>query len=353
MRSGGAMTADPSEALHAHLSVRLPTMRDEFSSMLREQVPFYRALPDDRLVPAVETLLRIFLDEALLTWNFAPVITWARGMLRIRVESGLARDGAIALGTCFRRVFLHNLEALLDAKIPGVPRLLLFVEDVCETLEMEIRKYFDDALEVAQKALRESEARYRDLVELSPDGVAVYRAGRFLYANAAAARIAGAASLVDAEVLSFFPPEQRDDAHARMLAAERSDGASRPTETVIMRPDGELVTVEIVGRSIVFEGQPARQIVFRDITERKQADEAVKRAAVQEEIIRTQAATLREVSTPLIPVSDGVVVMPLVGAVDQVRAEQMRQVLLDGISAAGAKVAILDVTGVPAVEASV
>jgi PAS domain S-box-containing protein len=347
------MTSDPSEVLHAQLSARLPAMRDEYFGMLRERVPFYRAMPAERLLPAVETLLRTFLDESLLTWNLAPVLTWARGVLRMRAESGLPRDGALVLGTCFRRLFLHSAESLLDANIPGVPRLLLFVEDFCEILEMEIRTYFDDALDITQKALRESEARYRDLVELSPDGVAVYRERRFVYGNAAAERIAGKTPLAGAEVLSFFPPEERDEARARMIAAEVSDAAPRFTEVTIMRPSGERLAVEIVGRSIVFEGQPARQIVFRDITERRQAEEAVKRAAVQEEIIRTQAATLRAVSTPLIPVSDGVVVMPLVGAVDQLRAAQMQQMLLDGISAARAKVAILDVTGVPAVDAGV
>ncbi|MCC6559211.1 MAG: STAS domain-containing protein [Polyangiaceae bacterium] len=73
----------------------------------------------------------------------------------------------------------------------------------------------------------------------------------------------------------------------------------------------------------------------------------------------TDAATsvymqaLHELSTPLIPVSDGVVVMPLVGVIDRARAERLRDVLLAGVAAEGASVAILDVTAVSNMGASV
>lgn len=61
----------------------------------------------------------------------------------------------------------------------------------------------------------------------------------------------------------------------------------------------------------------------------------------------------RELSTPLIPVSEGVVVIPLIGTIDEVRAEQMRAVLLEGVVMHAARVAILDVTGVPSVDEQV
>ena len=62
--------------------------------------------------------------------------------------------------------------------------------------------------------------------------------------------------------------------------------------------------------------------------------------------------TLREISTPLIPVSDGVVVMPLVGLLDEARTAQFMERLLGGVVAAQARIAILDVTGVPELDAS-
>jgi anti-anti-sigma factor len=57
-----------------------------------------------------------------------------------------------------------------------------------------------------------------------------------------------------------------------------------------------------------------------------------------------------ELSTPLIPISDDVVVMPLIGTLDSSRAEQVLETLLNGIDKTRARVTILDVTGVPSVD---
>jgi CheY-like chemotaxis protein/anti-anti-sigma regulatory factor len=77
------------------------------------------------------------------------------------------------------------------------------------------------------------------------------------------------------------------------------------------------------------------------------------RARLQEEVIRMQAAMLEELSTPLIPLSDAVVIMPLVGTIDSKRAEQILAVVSQGVVSKGARVAILDITGVPTVDTHV
>lgn len=77
------------------------------------------------------------------------------------------------------------------------------------------------------------------------------------------------------------------------------------------------------------------------------------RARLQEEAIRMQAAMLEELSTPLIPLSDAVVIMPLVGTIDSKRAEQILAVLSQGVVSKGARVAIIDITGVPTVDTHV
>ncbi|MET0621943.1 MAG: response regulator [Pyrinomonadaceae bacterium] len=77
------------------------------------------------------------------------------------------------------------------------------------------------------------------------------------------------------------------------------------------------------------------------------------RARLQEEIIRMQAAMLEELSTPLIPLSDAVVIMPLVGNIDSKRAEQILAVVSQGVVSKGARVAIIDITGVPTVDTHV
>jgi len=90
--------------------------------------------------------------------------------------------------------------------------------------------------------------------------------------------------------------------------------------------------------------------VARDITEIKQEEQ---RRHYQEEIIRQQASALMELSTPLIPISDHALLLPLVGALDSRRAQQMMETLLQGIAEYGADSVILDITGVPLVDTHV
>ncbi len=68
---------------------------------------------------------------------------------------------------------------------------------------------------------------------------------------------------------------------------------------------------------------------------------------------RRLLSMVRELSTPLVPITDEILVLPLVGTIDSARAQQMMDVLLDGISSRRAKAVILDITGVPVVDTSV
>jgi rsbT co-antagonist protein RsbR len=94
-------------------------------------------------------------------------------------------------------------------------------------------------------------------------------------------------------------------------------------------------------------------VVVENITERKRAEEMLRQSITQEETIRAQEAALAELSTPLIPISDQVMVMPLIGAVDSRRAQQVLEALLEGVASSRALVAILDITGVPVVDTQV
>ncbi|WP_437971330.1 PAS domain-containing protein [Sorangium sp. So ce260] len=100
------------------------------------------------------------------------------------------------------------------------------------------------------------------------------------------------------------------------------------------------------------DGSPAGFCgVTIDITARKEAER--EQARLREAVIQSQARLLAELSTPLIPLSDGVLAMPLVGSLDRARAERVVDTLLRGIGASGARIAILDITGVPTVDAQV
>jgi anti-anti-sigma regulatory factor len=75
--------------------------------------------------------------------------------------------------------------------------------------------------------------------------------------------------------------------------------------------------------------------------------------ALQEELSRTQANLIAELSTPLIPIGSGIVVIPLIGSLDPSRLQRLMEVVLSGISETRAEIVIFDITGVPVVDADV
>ncbi|MFN3374700.1 MAG: STAS domain-containing protein, partial [Chloroflexus sp.] len=92
-------------------------------------------------------------------------------------------------------------------------------------------------------------------------------------------------------------------------------------------------------------------VLARNVTEQRRIER--EREAMQEQVIAAQQAALRELSTPLMPIADGVVAMPLIGAIDSARAQQIMETLLYGVAEHHAHVAILDITGVKVVDTQV
>ncbi len=88
-----------------------------------------------------------------------------------------------------------------------------------------------------------------------------------------------------------------------------------------------------------------------DISKQKHAEADY--IALQQQVIDTQQAALHELSTPLLPISDNVVVMPLIGTIDSQRAQMVLETLLEGVARYQADLAILDITGVQVVDTQV
>jgi anti-anti-sigma regulatory factor len=74
---------------------------------------------------------------------------------------------------------------------------------------------------------------------------------------------------------------------------------------------------------------------------------------LQQQIIEAQRQALKELSVPVIPIMNRVIVMPLIGSIDSMRARDVTRSLLAGISKHQARVVILDVTGVPIIDSGV
>lgn len=122
-------------------------------------------------------------------------------------------------------------------------------------------------------------------------------------------------------------------------------------EELGQREDGSEIPLELALSSMCVGAQRLTMVIARDISDRKQME--AERDQIQQTIIQAQAATLEALATPLIPVTDQIVVMPLIGALDQRRVQQVIMALLHGVEAHAAQVAILDITGVPAIDTRV
>lgn len=124
----------------------------------------------------------------------------------------------------------------------------------------------------AEQSLRESEERYRRLVEHSPNGVAVHADDRLLYVNPAGAAIFGAASpaeMVGKSILDLVAAEQRANVPGRIRRVMESGGPVGPVLQHVVRLDGHPIMIELTAVQITYKGRPASQVVFHLVPVRR------------------------------------------------------------------------------------
>src|SRR5258708_4021208 len=143
-----------------------------------------------------------------------------------------------------------------------------------------------------EQALRESQERYRQLVELSPNGIAVQRDGKIVYMNPSGARMLGAASaeeLLGRPIADFIDPGCRTSVVDRLQLVNSGRGADHLGEERLQRVDGTPVEVELTAIPFQHEGTPAVQVIFRDVTEGRQMRDALQ---ATEQRLRSVVASL-------------------------------------------------------------
>lgn len=153
--------------------------------------------------------------------------------------------------------------------------------------------------EHAQEAVRQSERRYRTLVEMSPDAVLVHRGRTILLANEAAQHLCampGGVPLVSRDLLEFIHPDSQPEVLRRIELLERDADCSsrvRFSEQVYRRADGTAVPVESSATRIELADGPAVLSVVRDISVRKEAEDTIRRInETLEQRVRERTAEL-------------------------------------------------------------
>jgi PAS domain S-box-containing protein len=254
--------------------------------------------------------------------------------LDIPIEHVLRHDGVL------RNV--HTLKAPIYNSAGQVSHTVAVIQDITERTQVEAE------LQV-----------YAQVVANIPHGVLVWQLQQLddprslvaVTCNPAATQLAGLdlRDHVGEKFVDIFPGIGEDgllDIYAEVIRS----GQSRDLGELSFGSGSETTLLAIEAFPLPNQ---CIAVTFENVTERKRTEEALRQTMLQEEKIRAQQVALEELSTPMIPITDRVVVMPLVGAIDSRRAQQVMDSLLYGIANTRAETAIIDITGVSVVDTQV
>ncbi len=127
---------------------------------------------------------------------------------------------------------------------------------------------------LSEAALRDSESRFRAVVDVMPDGIVLHRSGKLLYVNPAAVAMFGASTeqeLLDKSILQLIHPDFYQVVLERARRATEQGVVAPTMEQRYVKLDGTVFDAEVQGLPITLAGQPAVLATLRDITERRQA----------------------------------------------------------------------------------
>ena len=152
----------------------------------------------------------------------------------------------------------------------------------------------------AEKTLEESEAKYRLMVDLSPDAIVIHSVNGILFANATALKLLGTDSLERINrlpAMSFVHPDYRENAIKRIKRSYKTGEPSGYVEEKYINLDGKVIDVEVISFPVNYTGKPAIQSILRDISYRKIAEvELIKAKEKAEESDRLKSAFLQNIS---------------------------------------------------------
>lgn len=188
----------------------------------------------------------------------------------------------------------------------------------------------------------------RGVLLTNPDGV-------LRHCNAAAGRLLGyeQAELIGRRFNDFTHPDDASLGLSLIRDMIRGGLSQATLEKRYVRRDGATVWVSLHITAIRDQRDVVTLFVasIEDITPRKQTE--LERKLAADQIIAAHREALRQLSTPLIPITDDVVALPLIGAVDGERAAQILETLLATVAARRTRVVLLDLTGLAAIDREV
>ncbi|MEP7358538.1 MAG: PAS domain S-box protein [Anaerolineales bacterium] len=200
-----------------------------------------------------------------------------------------------------------------------------------------------------------SEQDFRLLVETVKDYAIVLLdpQGNVVTWNEGARRIKGyaTAEIVGKNFSIFYPPEDIERGKPALeLKAAATDGRFED-EGWRLRKDGSRFWANVIMTALFDTHGTLRGFgkVTRDLTERKRAEELQIQNLAAEAMAR-RAQEILDIATPVVRVWEGIILVPLIGSLDSQRTQQLMEKLLEGIVETRSSIALVDITGVPAID---
>ncbi len=244
-----------------------------------------------------------------------------------------------------RGMILENCVYPVFSDEGKIERVATFSRDITERKRME-------------EALRESQQMLQLIVDNIPQ-FAFWKDRNLVYlgCNKKLAQVVGIEKPEDiVGKTDYDMPWEKEQADSYREYDRRVIDTDTPEYNIIepiLQADGKRGWVEM--NKVPLHDSEGRVIgilgTYEDITERKLAEE--ERERLQQETIEAQAAAIRELATPIVPIHEGIIIMPLVGSIDTRRASQIMEMLLSGISEHQASIVLIDITGVPVMDTGV
>lgn len=215
--------------------------------------------------------------------------------------------GASAADQAMQLQFLLGIYALTKLVIAA----LFFHQRRAEAALREANANLELRVAERTRALSESEQRYRTLVDLAPDAIFVNRDNRIVFANAACARLLGAPGvdfLLGRSPIDFTHPDHQGEVKNR-ISRLLGGGEVATIEQKFVRFDGTTIDVEVAATSYETPEGRAMQVLARNITERKRAEQALKEGDRRKDEFLAMLA--HELRNPLAPIRNAVEVLRL------------------------------------------
>lgn len=193
---------------------------------------------------------------------------------------------------------LNEITARIETHLT-IKRLKDQLEQKNATLEKEISER-----KQTEKALKESEDRYRKLVEFSPSGILVHIDTTIEFVNSEAIRLLGASyesDLVGRNFTDFIHPDFFAPVHARTRNVNQEEFSEKIVQQKFIRIDGRIMDVEVTGAAIDYRGKKAFLVTFRDITDLKRAEVKIRKYSLHlEQMVRERTKKLKKTQEELL-----------------------------------------------------